>query len=200
MNYKKYEQLKLKARNPHNKAAVNFSNVINRLPKKVKGYTISQLDKEPAGLIIKYYLLGMVIGELPSDLEDLVKSWNLSISRISKYVHELIEEKMIQSPKNYVKSDAPKVFNNIYFNYRVKVLLKLNKRKEIVKLAKEYIRRGIQYKDENFRCPHCGQFPSEEQIENVVVEFTKDGWISFSLGICRNKKEWKKGNNERVCY
>lgn len=188
MNYKKFKQLKLKPRNPHNKAAVNFSNVINRLPKNVRAYTISQIDKEPAGLIIKYYLLGMVTGELPSELEVLVESWNLSISRISKYVHELIKEKMIQSPKNYVKSDAPKVFNNIYFNYRVKVLLKLNKRQEMVELVKKYIRRGIQYNDQNFRCPHCALFPSEEHIENVVVEFTKYGEISFNLGVCRNLK------------
>jgi len=130
MNYKKYKHTKLIPRNPQDKAAVNFANIVNRFAKDVRAYTLHQLDKEPSGLIIKYYLMGMITGELPSDLEDMVESWNLSLFEIAKYMHELVEEGLIKRPKNYIKSDAPKMVNNIYFNYHLRMLIKSNKKRK----------------------------------------------------------------------
>ncbi len=189
MNYnkwKKFKHIKLKPNNLDDMVTKNFANKINHLPKEVRAYSIVQLYKSPSGFIIKHYLLGMLANDIHPELRKIVKLWKIPKSEMFRYVHELIEEGMIEQPQNYTKSEAPKVFNTINFYYRLNLLQKLKNKSKIVELVKKYIRTGIKYNDAKFCCKNCGNFPSEAEIESVIVEYDKDGNVSFNLGPCKD--------------
>jgi len=96
LDYKKYERVKLKAKK-NDGFAEKFSEKVNNLPEDVRLYTLYQLDKNPARLVVKYFILGILCdGSVDESVRDMIKQWNLSYEEYRHIIEEMIEENLIE--------------------------------------------------------------------------------------------------------
>lgn len=82
------------------KFARSIASYVNNLPEKVREYTLYQLERDPSGLFIKYYLLSIAAGEPNSQLAEIMRMWNVTEKQLSKYQQELIEEGLLEAQSN----------------------------------------------------------------------------------------------------
>lgn len=73
----------------------SFTSYIESLPEIVREYTLYQLDTDPQGLFIKFYLLSIATGKPNTNLEDLMHMWDITEAQLEKYKQELCEEGLL---------------------------------------------------------------------------------------------------------
>lgn len=74
------------------KFARSFMTYISNLPETVREYALYQLDTDPQGLFIKFFLLSVDAGQPNKNLEDLMHMWNVTDEQLGRYKQELTEE------------------------------------------------------------------------------------------------------------
>lgn len=79
--------------------ALKFADLINNLSEKLRSYALYQLKKDPAGMMIKMYILSKANGDTNGFLDSLMLQWNVSEEDFQRHSQELMDEGLLKNKK-----------------------------------------------------------------------------------------------------
>lgn len=79
--------------------ALEFADLINNLSEKLRSYALYQLKKDPAGMMIKMYILSKASGDTNEFLDSLMLQWNVSEEDFQRHSQELMEDGLLKNKK-----------------------------------------------------------------------------------------------------